>query len=272
MSIIKHAKNENREKGCGIYYEKHHILPKSLFSKWKKEEKNLILLTAREHFFCHQLLTKIYPSNKMFYALWRLANDNQNNYCVKGSREYERIKLTWIKLLSVPFISRFGEEKAKEIIKKRSLAMTGRKQSEQEIFKRANSPKFKEGIKRASEKRKGTHKPEEEKLQISKTMKIVQKKKYDTFHYNLNQPIICLNTLQIFKNYWEASLILKLSSGNLQKVLKKERRVCNNLFWEYYNKDKGLDFYENLFKEISLNYKEVKVSTKGRPYIRYLKK
>jgi hypothetical protein len=52
----------------------------------------MVLLTAREHFFCHQLLEKIYPGNKMQYALWRLVNSNQNKYCIKGSREYERIK------------------------------------------------------------------------------------------------------------------------------------------------------------------------------------
>jgi hypothetical protein len=60
--IIKKAKSENRQKGKGIYYERHHILPKSLFPLWDKEKKNLVLLTAREHFFCHQLLTKIYPT------------------------------------------------------------------------------------------------------------------------------------------------------------------------------------------------------------------
>ncbi|MDR0676487.1 MAG: hypothetical protein LBF97_05560, partial [Elusimicrobiota bacterium] len=49
----------------GYYYENHHILPKSLFPLWEKRKSNLVLLTAREHFFCHQLLNKIYSGEKM---------------------------------------------------------------------------------------------------------------------------------------------------------------------------------------------------------------
>lgn len=73
IGIINKAKSENRKKGHNIYYESHHILPKSLFPLWKTRKSNLVLLTAREHFFCHQLLTKIYPSKAMSYALFRLV-------------------------------------------------------------------------------------------------------------------------------------------------------------------------------------------------------
>ena len=91
--IINHAKKCNRLKGDGNYYEAHHILPKSLFPKWKNRKSNIVLLTAREHFFCHQLLTKIFYTPEMVYALWRLCNGTkaQRLYCT--SREYERIKL-----------------------------------------------------------------------------------------------------------------------------------------------------------------------------------
>lgn len=90
MKIIENAKKQNRRKGDGVYYECHHILPKSLFPLWKNKKCNLVLLTAREHFFCHQLLEKIYPNSNMFLALWYLANDGQNKYC--SSREYQKLK------------------------------------------------------------------------------------------------------------------------------------------------------------------------------------
>lgn len=90
MKIIENAKKQNRRKGDGTYYELHHILPKSIFPLWKKRKSNLVLLTAREHFFCHQLLEKIYPNSNMFLALWFLANDGQNKYC--SSREYQKLK------------------------------------------------------------------------------------------------------------------------------------------------------------------------------------
>lgn len=96
MRIISHAKSEQlqglRKKGNGNYYEAHHILPRSLFPNWTKRKSNIVLLTAREHFFCHQLLTKIYPSNQMVYALWAFCNRPNADYKIT-SREYERIKI-----------------------------------------------------------------------------------------------------------------------------------------------------------------------------------
>lgn len=99
MKIIKNAIKENRVKMSKdaenyVYYEKHHVLPKSLFPAWEKRKSNVVLLTAREHFFCHQLLTKIYHDQKMFCALWRLTNDGRHK-CT--SREYERNRLRFIK-------------------------------------------------------------------------------------------------------------------------------------------------------------------------------
>ena len=77
MRIISHAKSEQqkglrpRTKNCkkgfeNQYFEFHHILPRSLFPNWIKRKSNTVPLTAREHFFCHQLLTKIYPHSSMW--------------------------------------------------------------------------------------------------------------------------------------------------------------------------------------------------------------
>lgn len=43
IDIISKAKSENRKKGHGVYYENHHILPKSLFPLWKTKKSNLVL-------------------------------------------------------------------------------------------------------------------------------------------------------------------------------------------------------------------------------------
>ena len=40
-----------------IYIERHHIIPRSLGGN--NEQSNLVKLTAREHFVCHLLLTKM---------------------------------------------------------------------------------------------------------------------------------------------------------------------------------------------------------------------
>lgn len=132
--IINNAKSENRirlpkSNSNWKYYELHHILPKSLFPNWTKRKSNLILLTAREHFFCHQLLDKIYPNEKMFLALWRLANDGQNKYCIKGSREYEKLKLRFSEFSSKLHSGNKyckGIKWSEEVCKKRGNSLKGK--------------------------------------------------------------------------------------------------------------------------------------------------
>ncbi len=71
------------ERKSGIYYESHHILPKSLNGKgWTHSynHSNIVILTPKEHFIAHYLLTKIYPGNpKIIYAFWAMCNGN-NKY------------------------------------------------------------------------------------------------------------------------------------------------------------------------------------------------
>lgn len=87
--IIEKAKKENRKKNNGVYYEKHHILPRSLFKENENDPNNIVLLTAKEHFICHMLLEKIYATKEMRFAMWRMCNDD--TYKV-SSRYYAYIK------------------------------------------------------------------------------------------------------------------------------------------------------------------------------------
>ena len=77
------------------YTETHHILPKSLGGSNNKD--NLVVLTAREHFICHRLLTKMTQGTakkKMHYAVVMMLVQNQNqqrNFKIT-SRTYEIIR------------------------------------------------------------------------------------------------------------------------------------------------------------------------------------
>lgn len=77
------------------YVERHHIIPKSLGGSDEKE--NLVSLTAREHFICHWLLTKMADNTnsriRMLNAFWSLSRKNQQQarYIVTG-RKYEILK------------------------------------------------------------------------------------------------------------------------------------------------------------------------------------
>lgn len=90
--IIKNAQTRAMHEG---YFEKHHIIPKSLGGSNDKD--NLVKLTAREHFVCHRLLTKITSGAtkaKMIFAMRRLAvkgNKHQSSRFVTTSRTYELI-------------------------------------------------------------------------------------------------------------------------------------------------------------------------------------
>lgn len=60
-NLVARAKNEGRIKGSGVYYELHHIIPKSIapeFANLRKHPWNGVLLTAKEHFLAHRLLCK----------------------------------------------------------------------------------------------------------------------------------------------------------------------------------------------------------------------
>ena len=89
------------------YTEKHHIIPKSLGGSNKK--KNLVKLTAREHFVCHWLLTKMVSDIKQKYQMWNAfscmlyrENPDQDRYKV-SSRKFELIKEEGAKIKSIKF-------------------------------------------------------------------------------------------------------------------------------------------------------------------------
>lgn len=91
-SIINKASNRTTTG----YTEKHHIIPSSLGGTNDKE--NLVQLTAKEHFICHLLLTKMVEGNnkrKMTYAVWLLCNvrnHNQPDRYIPNSRVYQSIR------------------------------------------------------------------------------------------------------------------------------------------------------------------------------------
>jgi hypothetical protein len=75
------------------YTEKHHIIPKSLGGSNSKE--NLVVLTTREHFICHILLTKFTLGDarrKMIFALMGMKR-NRNGKRYINSRLYDTVRL-----------------------------------------------------------------------------------------------------------------------------------------------------------------------------------
>ena len=130
------------------YTESHHIIPRSLGGN--NLPKNITKLTAREHFICHWLLTKIHREGeahwKMLNAIriMRAENKNQQRYSNRiTARVYSNLKEEYSKLQSEKnkgagngMFGKSQTEKAKAMISK---ANTGRVQPLEEKLNQINA-------------------------------------------------------------------------------------------------------------------------------------
>ena len=98
-NIISRAKLRTTPDG---YVEKHHVIPRSLGGLNNRD--NLVVLTAREHFICHWLLTKMVEGifrQKMAFALHSMLHLNlDRRYTNSVAYEKNKIEISKIKSLA----------------------------------------------------------------------------------------------------------------------------------------------------------------------------
>jgi hypothetical protein len=184
------------------YTEKHHIQPRCLGGSNDKD--NLVDLTAREHFICHWLLTKMYTGEakaKMIYALNGMKRSNefvQRYETAITSRVYENLKkefsiahsatmkgrTPWNKGIPVTEeqreknrIAATGKKFSQEVIEKRSAKIKGQKRSEETKLKmsiaskgKPKGPMSEETKIKISQGTKGKSKPEGMGAKLSATV------------------------------------------------------------------------------------------------------
>ena len=138
--------------GIDVYTEKHHIIPKSLGGLNSKD--NLVKITAREHFICHWLLTKMVegtrPRYQMYNAfscmLWR-QNKNQNRYKI-NSKLFEQLKTNHSELKSQYLINvnngMFGRKHSEDTKQK----MRDAHRNVVRVYSEETKQKFKNGNKK----------------------------------------------------------------------------------------------------------------------------
>lgn len=128
------------------YVERHHVVPRSLGGS--DHADNLVRLTAREHFVCHWLLTKMYTGEaryKMINAMYIMRADGpyQKRYQSKiTSRVYNTLKEEYSKYISN--LNKGRVQPLEENIKQRA-AQTGRKRAPFSDEWRANMSASKQG-------------------------------------------------------------------------------------------------------------------------------
>ena len=118
-------------KNSGIYFEGHHIIPKSKggtgTSSRPKNNQNIVLLTAREHFLAHWILWRIYRDRSTALSFHKMISSNENQNRVTSSRGYEEAKEAF-RLTNIG--NKYGKGKNKVVSdeqkKKQSKIMKGR--------------------------------------------------------------------------------------------------------------------------------------------------
>jgi hypothetical protein len=134
FNIIERAISRGwNKKTSPVYVENHHIVPKSII-----KNNDVVALTAREHFICHVLLTKMLlgtSKRKMMLALHRLTFGNKHNNIiyVKNAKAYENIKIKCSQFLSERSQEYWNNIPAEERTRMRSgenNSMFGKKQKE----------------------------------------------------------------------------------------------------------------------------------------------
>lgn len=87
--LVDNAKSKSRNKEQD-YYEEHHIIPRCIGGDDSLD--NLVLLTAREHYIAHWLLTKIHRNYKLASAFNRMCQNGIGQKRNLTSNQYETAK------------------------------------------------------------------------------------------------------------------------------------------------------------------------------------
>ena len=149
------------------YTEKHHIIPKCMGGS--DDVDNLVKLTPEEHFLAHQLLVKIYPSNrKLIYAAAIMTRGHDGKRV--NNKFYGWIRKKFAETHSQNLKGKKLGPKTKEHIEnhKRSLLLNGNLKGWPKGMPRG--PMSEEGKLKRSLKLKGIPQPKDEKWRKSQSL------------------------------------------------------------------------------------------------------
>lgn len=93
------ARGQKRSKIEG-YKERHHIIPRCMGGS--DEDKNIVNLTAREHFISHKLLVKLHPKVVGLWAAVKFMYESKSDGYILTSRQYRIVREKYSEYRTVP--------------------------------------------------------------------------------------------------------------------------------------------------------------------------
>lgn len=205
LRIYNEIVNRAKVRELQGYSEKHHIIPRCMGGGNGKE--NLVKLTAREHYICHKILTKIYPNNiKIAFAFIAMCNKRNSNQEVRytpSSREYEQAKRHYGDLMKGEGNHMYGKE---GFWKDKSLLSTHRSSISIALLGNKNS----KGKQRSAESK--------ERIAESRKKEIHQYTKQGEF-------------VSSYTSIKEAGETVKISRGNISNAA-DTTRTAGGYFWK----------------------------------------
>jgi hypothetical protein len=213
-----------KEKRNGTYFEGHHIIPKCKggtgTSTRPKNNPNIVLLTAREHFLSHWLLWRIYGDRQMALAFHKMLSTTDKTKRITSSRGYEEARESF---RTTNIGNQYGKGKTKIISeeqkKRQSELMKGRYTGKKNPFYgKTHTNESKEKLRKS---REGIN---NDKIWNYKGKKIVIK----------NNEVV-----GIFESTKEVANFIGCSYGNVGHVLGGKQKTAKGFeikhFKEYYN-------------------------------------
>jgi hypothetical protein len=226
-------------KSSDNYCELHHIIPRSLGGS--NDLTNVIKLTAREHFVCHWLLSKMLEGQrkeKMIYALRLMCKRKLHNERVT-SRVYENTKQLHAATMSKRHKGKTLNQKQKDAL---ADANVGRKWTEEQhkimsakLKGRVFSEEAKEKMSASAKKRDRSPHSEETKRKIaksnSKPLSEERKRRISAAHRGkkLSPETIAKRTET------QRSNRMKINDGGLSEIVKRPSDTSRSLESSWYS-------------------------------------
>jgi hypothetical protein len=172
-ALARGLKTRSQAKKILGYVERHHIQPKCIGGQDVAD--NLVFLTAKEHFICHRLLTRMFDdveiSRKLRFALNKMARKSQNQKRIKiSSVVYQKMREDFSKDMSDMFLGKtripLTEEHKLSISKK--LKGVPKSEAAIENMKGPKSSEMIEHLRKLAAFKKGIPRSEEDKQKMRK--------------------------------------------------------------------------------------------------------